>query len=167
MIERKYMAHYIDAGFNSALSGTGVTLNWVRLGEDLEELNVELNPDVEQKKNILGENTARHRGYEESQEVDPYYADEDDPLFVKLQAIVDQRKTGDDCATFLLEVHLWEAGAATGSYVAYAQPCLVVPTSYGGDTSGYQIPFTVYPKGERVPGTFVLATKTFTATAAG
>ena len=50
-IERKYLAHYIDASFG------GNTANYVRLGKDLEEYNEELNPDVEVKKNIIGEQT--------------------------------------------------------------------------------------------------------------
>ena len=41
-IDRKYMAHYIDAG---SLCG-GLTPKYERLGKDLEEYNVELNPDT-------------------------------------------------------------------------------------------------------------------------
>lgn len=49
-IDRKYMAHYIDAG---SLCG-GPTSKFERLGNDLEEYNIELNPDTETSKNILG-----------------------------------------------------------------------------------------------------------------
>ena len=52
-----------------------------------------------------------------------------------------------------VEVHLWTEATA-GKYEAYQQDCYVVPTSYGGDTSGYQIPFTVNYVGERVKGKF-------------
>lgn len=45
-IDRKYMAHYIDAG---SLCG-GLTSKYERLGKDLEEYNVELNPDTETSK---------------------------------------------------------------------------------------------------------------------
>lgn len=165
-IERKLMAHFIDAGFGAkGESESTYTPNWVRLGKDLEEFNVELNPDTETSKNILGESTFKHNGYEVSADADPYYADKDDPLFTKLQDIVDNRKSGDDCKTSALEVHMWDAGSSEGTYVAYQQDCYVVPTSYGGDTSGYQIPFTVYYTGERVKGTYAVATKTFTADA--
>ena len=42
-IERKYLAHFIDASF-----GTGsATPKYVRLGADLEEYNLDLNPDIE------------------------------------------------------------------------------------------------------------------------
>ena len=35
-------------------------------------------------------------------------------------------------------------------------------TSYGGDTTGYQIPFTLHYTGKKVKGIFDVATKTFT-----
>lgn len=155
-IERKYMAHMIDASF-----GDGEE-NYIRLGKDLEEYNVELNPDTETSKNILGESTFKHNGYEVSADADPYYAVAGDPLFEKLQEIVDNRHTGDQCKTTALEVHLWDGDESSG-FTAYRQECYVVPNSYGGDTSGYQIPFTVYYTGERVKGTYSPGDKSFTA----
>ena len=86
MIERKLMAHYIDAGFGGD-GGGSYTPSYVRLGKDLEEFNVELNPDTETSKNILGESTYKHKGYEVSADADPYYAEKGDALFEKLQAI--------------------------------------------------------------------------------
>ena len=47
-IERKYMAHYLNATFGS---DTG-TANYVRLGADLEEYSPELSANVEKKQNI-------------------------------------------------------------------------------------------------------------------
>lgn len=154
-IDRKYMAHLIDASFG------GETPNWVRLGEDLEEYNIDMNPDTETSKNILGETSFRHNGYEPSSSADPYYAKTTDPLFPKLQEIVDKRIKDDGCKTKALEVHMWE-GEET-AFEAYMQECYVIPNSYGGDTSGYQIPFTVYYTGARTKGTYNASTKTFTA----
>ena len=34
---------------------------------------------------------------------------------------------------------------------------------FGGDTTGYQIPFTIHYTGEKVKGTFNVSTRTFTA----
>ena len=153
-IERKYMAHFLDTeNFNNGTS----TPSWYRIGEDLEEYNVELNPDTELVKNILGSTRFDHKGYEPSASADPFYARQGDELFAKLQDIVDNRHTGDQCKTTALEVHLWEEGATTGTYVAYSQPCYVVPSSYGGDTSGYQIPFDVNYVGDRTKGEFTPA----------
>ena len=153
-IERKYLAHFIDASFG------GTTTNYVRLGKDLEEYNEELNPDVEIQKNILGEQNVQHNGYEVQSEVEPFYAYEDDPLFTKLCTIANERKTGDDCKTTKVDVLLSEAGTVVW---AYREDCYVVPNTVGGDTSGVQVPFTVYNAGNRVAGTFDMSTKTFTA----
>lgn len=154
-IERKYMAHMIDASFG------GESENYVRLGSDLEEYNVELNPDTETSKNILGESTFKHNGYEATSDADPYFAVIGDPLFEKLQEIVDNRYTGDQCKTFALEVHLWDGDESKG-FTAYRQDCYVIPNSYGGDVGGYQIPFTVYYTGERIKGTYNPTGKKFT-----
>lgn len=152
-IDRKYMAHYIDTTFG------GQTASWERLGKDLEEFSIELNPDTETSKNIIGESTFKHNGYEESADVDPFYADVTSDLFEKLQEIIDKRQYGDTCKTKMLDVHLWETSGSSGTnYVAYQQDCYVVVNSYGGDTSGYQIPFTIQPVGSRVAGTVAIAT---------
>lgn len=155
MIERKYLAHFLDASFG------GETLNYVRLGKDLEEYNEELNPDVEVQKNILGEQNVRHNGYEVQSEVEPFYAYYDDPLFTRLAEIVNTRATGDACKTTKVDVLLNENGTQVW---AYREDVVVIPNSMGGDTSGVQIPFTVYNAGNRVAGTFDMTTKTFTPT---
>ena len=153
-IERKYLAHYIDASFG------GSTPNYVRLGVDLEEYVEELNPDVEVQKNILGEQNVQHNGYEVQSEVDPFYAYTGDALFEALAEIANERKTGDDCVTTKVDVLL----NADGTVVwAYREDVWVVPNSIGGDTSGVQIPFSVYNAGNRVAGTWDTTNKTFTA----
>lgn len=153
-IERKYLAHFIDATF-----GSGNTPNYVRLGDDLEEYNIELNPDVEVTKNIKGEQSVKHNGYEVQSEVDPYYAVVGDALFTKLASIANGRLTGDDCMTTVVDVLL----ASDGTVVwAYKEDACVVPKTLGGDTSGVQIPFSVYNAGNRVSGTWDNSTKTFT-----
>lgn len=148
-IDRKFMGHLIDAG----LLCHGKDSKWERLGEDLEEYNVNLNPNTETKTNILGHTSFHHNGYEESSEASPYYASTESVLSAKLQEIIDHRHKDDNCKTNALEVHLWE-GNETDGYVAWQQGCYVIPSSYGGDNSGYQIPFNVYYFGERTKGIF-------------
>ena len=141
-IERKYLAHFLDAKFGAKAQGEETyTTNYTRLGKDLEEYNEELNPDVES-------------------EVDPFYAYSGDPLFERLAKIANERLTGDDCMTTKVDVLLNSDGTVAW---AYREDVWVVPESVGGDTSGVQIPFTVYNAGNRVKGTFDLATKVFTA----
>ena len=43
------------------------------------------------------------------------------------------------------------------------QECYIEISSYGGDTTGYQIPFNVHYTGVKTKGTFNASTKTFTA----
>lgn len=158
MIERKYLAHYLDASFGEE------QVKYVRLGADLEEYNEELNPDVEITKNIIGEQRVSHNGYEVQSEVEPYYADYDDPLFEKLSEIINERKTGDGCVTTKVDVLLQDDGTVLW---AYREKVYVVPNSIGGDTSGVQIPFTLYNAGERVKGNWDVTRKTFTEPSAG
>lgn len=158
-VARKYMAHYID----SAFAGANGTPSYFRIGQELEEYTVDMNPDTELVKNILGDNTFRHNGYEPSASADPYYAVAEDPLFSKLQTAIDELITDDRLKTTAVEVHLWEETETTGTYNAYRQECYVIPQSYGGDTSGYQIPFQVNYVGQKTAGTFNTTTKTFTA----
>ena len=154
-MERKYLAHFLDASFGAT------TKNYVRLGKDLEEYNEELNPDVEIQKNILGEQNVQHSGYEVQSEVEPYYAYDGDALFTKLCEIANTRATGDAIMTTKVDV-LFDS---TGTVVwAYREDVAVIPNSVGGDTSGIQIPFTVYNAGNRVSGTWNNTTKTFTET---
>lgn len=160
-VERKYLAHYIDAAFDTTYAST----DYVRLGKDLEEYIEELNPDVETSKNILGEQSVKHSGYEVSSDADPYYYEYDESLGEKLMTIANERLTGDKCRTSKVDVLLNEDGEVIW---AYREDVYVIPSSVGGDTTGIQIPFTVYNAGNRTKGSFNVTTKTFTAgTSAG
>lgn len=162
MIERKYLAHYIDSAFDTTYAACA----YVRLGKDLEEYSVELNPDVETKKNILGEQSVSVNGYEVSSSVDPYYYEYDESLSEKVMTIAMERQTGDNCKTTVLDVLLKPGATAddTPTVVwAYREDCYVVPQSVGGDTGGIQLPFEIHRSGNRTKGTFDLSTKAFTA----
>ena len=156
-IARKWMAHFINA------SADPKTPNYVRLGSDLEEYTVEMNANVNTTQNILGEVSTTIDGYEPQTSVEPYYAVVGDPLHTRLQKIIDERQTLDDLKTDVLDVHLWEEDEVkTGSFVAYREEAIIEVGSYGGDVSGYQIPFNLHYTGVRVKGLFDVATKTFT-----
>ena len=157
-IERKYLAHFLNATFG----GDSGTANYVRLGKDLEEYSPEMSADVEKKANILGETSITINNYQKQASVSPYYAEKDDPLFAKLQAIVDGNLVLDELKTDIVEVKLWGEGA-DGSFPAVREECYVEVSSYGGDTTGYQIPFNVHYTGVKTVGKFNPATKAFTA----
>lgn len=160
--ERKYLAHFLDGAFDMTYAATA----YARLGKDLEEYAEELNPDVETRKNILGENSVVHNGYEVSSDVDPYYYEYDDSLSEKIMDIAMNRLTGDQCKTSKVDVILKPGATATDAPTvvkAWREDVYVIPNSVGGDTSGVQTPFTIYNAGNRVEGTFDLSTKMFTA----
>ena len=151
-IERKYLAHYIGVEEGA----------YERLGKDLEEFSPELAAQVDTKKNILGESSVVISGYEKTGSVEPYYAEADSQLFRKLQAIIDGDLVLDDLKCEVVEVKLWEQ-AAEGKYPAVKEQAYIEITSYGGDTTGYQIPFTLHFTGEKVKGSFDIAAREFTA----
>ena len=156
-IERKYMAHYLNAAF-AVDAGTA---NYVRLGKDLEEYSPELSANVDKKQNILGNTTVTIDSYQKQGEVSPYYAEQGDPLFEKLQAIIDGDLVLDDLKTDIVEVKLWSKDTA-GAYPAVREECYIEIVSYGGDTTGYQIPFNVHYTGVKTKGSFDPAAKKFT-----
>ncbi len=155
-IARKYLVHYINAAEPAAEAAV-----YERLGKDLEEYSPELAAQVESKKNILGESSVLITGYEKTAAVEPYYAEEGSALFQRLQAIIDGNLVLDDLNTDVVDVKLWEA-AEGGAYPAVKETAFIEVTSYGGDTTGYQIPFTLHFTGNKVVGTFNVSTKTFT-----
>ncbi|MBQ7344573.1 MAG: hypothetical protein IJW45_00735 [Oscillospiraceae bacterium] len=157
-IERKYLAHYINAAEPGAEAAV-----YERLGKDLEEYSVELSAQVDKKKNILGETSVNISSYEKSASVEPYYAEKDTALFTRLQAIIDGGLVQDDLKSDVVEVKLWDAAEGATSYPAIKEEAYIEVTSYGGDTTGYQIPFTVHYTGVKVKGTFDVTTKVFAA----
>ena len=156
-IERKYLAHYLNATF----ANDEGTASYTRLGKDLEEYSPELSANVEKKSNILGETSVTIDSYQKQGEVSPYYAEAGDPLFEKLQEIIDGDLVLDDLKTDIVEVKLWGEESA-GAYPAIKEECYIEVSSYGGDTTGYQIPFNVHYTGVKTKGTFDVSKKTFT-----
>lgn len=164
-MERKYLAHYLDSAFDTSYAEPA----YVRLGKDLTEFSVNLNPDVTTNQNILGERSVKHNGYEASSDADPVYYEYDDALTGKIMEIAMLRKTGEACKTSYVEV-LLKPGTAENAVPtiirAVREDVYVIPNSYGGDTSGVQVPFTIHFAGNRVEGTFDVSTKKFTANTA-
>lgn len=152
-IERKYLVHYIDSAFSKT------TPAYVRIGKDLEEYNVELNPDLETVKNIWGESSNTVKGYEPSSSVETFYAREGDEMFEHLSDIVNERATGSSLETTVVDVLTTATGTVTW---AYREDALVIPQSIGGDTGGVQIPYEVHYNGNRTAGTWDKDTKEFT-----
>ena len=153
-IERKYLAHFMNTGSEEAV--------YEQLGKDLEAFTPELSAQVETKKNILGQSSVVISGYEKTAAVEPFYAKKGSGLFQRLQEIIDGDLVLDELKADVVDVKLWD-GDEDGAYPAVKEAVYIEVTSYGGDTTGYQIPFTIHYTGDKVKGTFHVSTKTFTA----
>lgn len=144
--------------------------NWTLLGKDLDALSMALNPDVETSTNILGETTVNNNGFSPELSLDSYKARTEDAIYEKIKNIAMNRKTDEEStAAYLLEAILTDevknsdSVALTGE--AWMENVIVIPTEYGGDTSGFDIPFTVHMNGGRIAGTVSVDKRvpTFTA----
>lgn len=155
-IARKYLAHFINAATGEAAAA------YERLGDDLEEYSPELSAEVETKENILGETTVTISGYKKTGSVEPYYAKKGSALFERLQAIIDGNLVLDELKTDVVEVKLWEGTEEGTSYPAIKEEAYIEVTSYGGDKTGYQIPFTLHYTGVKTSGSFDIKSKSFT-----
>lgn len=145
-LNREALAHYLDYSFKRVIS----TATWEIIGDDIEEMSNELNPDMETSKNILGQTKTKDNGYEPTMDADPFYADPEKKLYPKIRDIALDRKKGDECKTLMLEVIVENTGAT--NHLAYVQEVIVKPQSYGGDTGGFNIPFQVSEDGKRTKG---------------
>ena len=149
-LNREALGHYLDTGFHTKVS-EAAEAEFEIIGDDIEEMSVELNSDTEQIKNILGQTKTKDNGYTPSMDADPFYADPDKKLYPKLRDIAMNRLKGDESKTLMLEVLVEDTAAET--HKAWLSEVMVKPQSYGGGTEGMNIPFNVSEDGARVEGT--------------
>ena len=148
-LNREALGHYLDTKFNTKVS-QAAEAEFEIIGDDIEEMSVELNSDTEQVKNILGQTKTKDNGYAPSMEADPFYADPDKKLYPKLRDIAMGRLKGDECKTLMLEVIVEDTAAE--NHLAWLREVMVKPNSYGGSTEGFNIPFTVSEDGASQKG---------------
>lgn len=156
-LKREALAHYLDSAWNKKVSDASKAVFEI-LGDDIEEMSVEMNPDTSQMKNILGQTKTTDNGFTPSMSAEPWYADTESKLYPHMRDIVMEQLTGDERKTLMLEVIVEDTEAET--HVAYLREVKVTPTSYGGGTEGFNIPFTVDFDGAWVKGTVTAASVT-------
>lgn len=145
----------------------GGTPVWEAIGKDNDELTKELNPDTEAGKNVLGESTFTHSGYEPEVEVDPYYMDPDRAMYEHmLECALEERYGAEDLIGLFAEAFFTTVNAQTQTMTGYCyvRDAWFVPQSVGGDTKGYAIPYTINPVGPMVKKNISYAMATNTAT---
>ena len=146
---------YIDASFG------GTQPEWFKVGKSLSSLTVDLSPDVSTEKNIFDEVFSTDNGYSPQASVDPYYANPEDAIYTKLKDIAMNRLLGDACKTKIMEVVVDTDDPSANTFDAWTEDVLIKPTSTGGDTSGFAIPFNVFFDGNRTAGSARYETGTY------
>ena len=134
----------IDVNYTKASGG------WEALGKDNDNLTKDLNPDTEKSKNVLGESTFRHTGYEPEISLDPYYIDPSRKMYKRMMknAIV-ERYAENELKGYFAEAFFTTANKETRTMTGYCfvREAWYVPQSTGGDTAAYGIPVTITPVG--------------------
>lgn len=149
-LKREALAHYLDSVWNKKVADASKAVFEI-LGDDIEDMSVEMNPDTTQMKNILGQTKTTDNGFTPTMSADPWYANTDSKLYPHMRDIVMEQMTGDERKTLMLEVIVENTEAV--EHTAYLREVKVTPTSYGGGTEGFNIPFTVDFDGAYVKGT--------------
>lgn len=147
-LQRSAMITFLQAPFATALASTQ---SWFKIGKDVADMSVNLNPQTENVKNILDETNVNDNGYEPSFDVDTYYADPSDgDFYEEIKDISMERKKGDSCKTICMEVLV---DKTTGPFDAWIEDVMVKPQSYGGAQGGVRFPYNVAFCGNRRKGT--------------
>ena len=133
------------------------------LGKDSDDLSIDLNPDTETKKNVLGETITENNGYTPSMS-NEYIARNEDAIYEHIQYIADNLATDDEhtSATMIvatLDIEVKDTGEKSASGKGYKVPVTVVVDNDGGSTAGYSLPFTINENGARVQGTVTVENK--------
>lgn len=149
-LNREALAHYLDTEWNKSIKDVSKAVFEI-LGDDIEDMSVEMNPDTSQIKNILGQTKTTDNGFTPSMSADPWYANTESKLYPHMRDIVMEQLSGDERKSLMLEVIVENTEEPT--HTAYAREVKVTPTSYGGGTEGVNIPFTVDFDGAWVKGT--------------
>ena len=130
--------------------------NWTLIGKDMDDMAMDLNPDVSQSKNVLGDTVVEHNGYTPSLDND-YIARSEDAIYKPLEKIANKLSTKEeDTTAYIIEATLTdeekESDNKTLTGTGYKAKGIVSVTSTGGGVSGYAIPFNWQQDGAREQG---------------
>lgn len=137
------------------------------LGVNVSELSVDYAPQSESSVDIVSDSADTEiTSYQPTAGVSAI-ATEGDPVFTFINGLRRARAVLDDACTNIVNVDLYDpVTGSEGSYVAEKQDVSIQIDSYGGEGGGaLTIEYTINYRGDPVPGTFAVATKTFTANA--
>lgn len=162
-IKRKEFMLFADVSESSA------TPEWELQGDKVEEMSLEMNPNIETITDVTGVTSSTLDKYEKQTSVSPYRAKRESKFFPILYGIVRDEKTLSEVERTFLCVNIFDS-TVTGegenevtTYAAWTQQAIIAVQSYGGGTTGLDIPYSLYWTGEKVHGSFDPKSKTFTA----
>lgn len=141
------------------------TPEWELQGDKVEELALEMNPNVTTVTDVTGVTSTTLDKYEVQTSVAPYRAKRESKLFAILYDIVKNLKTLSDVERNFLCVNIFSEDA--GEYDAWTQKGVIAVQSYGGGTEGLDIPYNIHWIGERTYGTVAITDGVVTFTPAG
>lgn len=156
---REQVRHYIDVSMGDT------TAQFELLGDGIESLTEEMNPEEETKHYIhMAKASNSIKSYQRTFDVDKEDCVED-AVQTWIDGLVDSLPTGSSARTSFVRLRLKDAVTGSeGTYKAIKVPCTVSVASSGGDGGDYvHNSISVKQYGEDVPGTFNVTTKTFTA----
>lgn len=144
---------------------TASTPEWELIGDKVEEMSLEMNPNVETVTDITGNTSTTLDKYEVQTSVSPMRARKESKLFAVLYDIVKNEKTLSDVERTFLCVNVFDktGEGSEATYAAWTQKGVIAVQSYGGNTQGLDIPFNIHWTGKKTYGTFDPSDKEFTA----
>lgn len=102
-LPREALAHYLDTAWNKKVADASKAVFEI-LGDDIEEMSVEMNPETEQRKNILGQTKTIDSGFTPTMSADPWYANTESKLYPHMKEIVFEQLKGDERKTLMLSL---------------------------------------------------------------
>lgn len=152
-IQRKMVMHFVNVG-------TTDKPEWERIGKGIEELTREMNNNVKSTTDITGETDVEVTLGNQTTAVEPFKARRESKLFQKLYKIYTDDLELSDVEMDFLEVSVFDE-ISDGVYAAIKQRGAVDLKSFGGPTTGVEMPFDVNYIGAKEKGNFTLDTLTY------
>lgn len=135
-------------------AGDGTSPEWEIIGKKIEDMSLEMNPNVETMTDITGDVQTTLDKYEKQTSVSPYYARKESKMAAWLYNVVREERTLSEVERTFLCVNVF--AGADGSFDAWTQKGVVAVQSYGGNTKGLQIPYNIHWIGQKTFGTVAI-----------
>ena len=159
---RNDLRHYVDTSMNASEAKYGL------LGDGIESLTEEMNPEEETKQYINQVSASNNvKSYQRTLEVDKEDCVEDE-VQKFIDGLVDKLPVGAAARTSFVRFRLKDAvDGQAGKYKAIKVPCTASPVSSGGDGGDYvHNVINLKQCGDDISGMFDITTNTFTPDAA-